>query len=153
MNSNVNVRPLARADYEQWLPLWAGYNEFYGRVGPTALATEITAATWSRFFDAYEPLHALVAEHEGRVVGLVHYLYHRDTISIAPLCYLADLFTDASVRGRGVARALIEAVYQAARDAGIGQVYWLTHETNTTARTLYDKVADRPGFIVYGKNV
>lgn len=152
MNSSVKVRPLARADYEQWLPLWAGYNEFYGRVGPTALAPEVTAATWSRFFDAYEPLHALVAEYEGRVVGLVHYLYHRDTISITPLCYLADLFTDASVRGKGVARALIEAVCQAARDAGIGQVYWLTHETNGTARKLYDKVADCPGFIVYGKN-
>lgn len=153
MTSRVTVRPLARADYEQWLPLWAGYNEFYGRVGTTALAPEITAMTWSRFFDAYEPLHALVAEYEGRLVGLVHFLYHRDTISIAPLCYLEDLFTDASVRGKGVARALIEAVYKTAREAGIGQVYWLTHETNATARKLYDKVADFPGFVVYGKDV
>jgi GNAT superfamily N-acetyltransferase len=145
------IRFAARTDFSQWLPLWQGYNTFYGRSGATALPDEITHTTWTRFFDAYEPVHAMVAEHEGRLVGLVHYLFHRSTISIAPTCYLQDLFTDASTRGQGVGRALINAVYQQATLAGLSRVYWQTHETNRTARTLYDKVAERPGFIIYRK--
>jgi GNAT superfamily N-acetyltransferase len=82
-------------------------------------------------------------------VGLVHYLFHRSTTSIEPTCYLQDLFTDARLRGRGVGRALIEAVYAAAREAGATRVYWQTHETNATAMKLYDQVADRTGFLVY----
>ncbi|MDY0872906.1 GNAT family N-acetyltransferase [Dongia rigui] len=149
----MTVRPLARADHDQWLPLWAGYNEFYGRVGPTALAPEITAATWGRFFDAYEPLHALVAEHQGRLVGLTHYLFHRSTTMIGPVCYLQDLFTDATLRGKGIGRALIEAVYADARRLGVTRVYWQTHETNATAMRLYNEVAQRSGFLVYRKEV
>lgn len=147
------VRAVRPEDYEQWLPLWDGYNAFYERVGPTALAPEITRATWQRFFDAYEPLYALVAELDGRLLGLTHYLFHRTTTAIAPLCYLNDLFTAEAARGKGVGRALIEAVYEEARRAGCPRVYWLTHETNATARTLYDKLALNRGFIVYGKAV
>lgn len=147
------VRAVRPEDYEQWLPLWDGYNAFYERVGPTALAPEITRATWQRFFDAYEPLYALVAELDGRLLGLTHYLFHRTTTAIAPLCYLNDLFTAEAARGKGVGRALIEAVYEEARRAGCPRVYWLTHETNATARTLYDKLALNRGFIVYGKVV
>jgi GNAT superfamily N-acetyltransferase len=147
----LTVRPVARADYDAWLPLWDGYNKFYGRSGPTALPVEITRMTWARFFDAYEPVHALVAESEGKLVGLVHYLLHRSTTLIEPNCYLQDLFTDESTRGKGVGRALIEAVYERARLAGCSRVYWLTHETNATARRLYDQVADNTGFIVYRK--
>ncbi|WP_072391299.1 GNAT family N-acetyltransferase [Hyphomicrobium sp. CS1BSMeth3] len=147
------VRAVRPEDYEQWLPLWDGYNAFYERVGPTALAPEITRATWRRFFDAYEPLYALVAELDGRLLGLTHYLFHRTTTAIAPLCYLNDLFTAEAARGKGVGRALIEAVYEEARRAGCPRVYWLTHETNATARTLYDKLALNRGFIVYGKVV
>jgi len=95
----------------------------------------------------------MVAEHEGRLVGLVHYLFHRSTISIAPTCYLQDLFTDASTRGQGVGRALINAVYQQATLAGLSRVYWQTHETNSTAMKLYDQVAERSGFVVYRKNI
>jgi GNAT superfamily N-acetyltransferase len=153
MGGNVVVRAVASADYAQWLPLWDGYNAFYGRSGATALAPEITAMTWSRFFDAYEPMHALVAESEGRLVGLTHYLFHRSITSIAPICYLSDLFTNEAARGKGVGRALIEAVYEQARLAGAPRVYWQTHETNSTARELYDKVAERPGFIIYRKAV
>jgi GNAT superfamily N-acetyltransferase len=145
------IRAVRSEDYDQWLPLWDGYNAFYGRSGPTALAPEITRATWQRFFDHYEPLHALVAERDGRLLGLTHYLYHRSTISIEPTCYLNDLFTSAEARGQGVGRALIHAVYDRAREVGGSRVYWLTHETNATARLLYDKVADDTGFIVYRK--
>lgn len=151
MSANLRIRPLAKADYEQWLPLWDGYNAFYGRSGETALDPQITAMTWSRFFDAYEPVHALVAESEGRLIGLTHYLFHRSTTSIQPNCYLQDLFTSTQARGKGVGRALIEGVYAAAREAGSPRVYWLTHETNKTAMALYDKVAEKSGFIVYRK--
>ena len=149
--SSITVRPIATSDLEAWLPLWAGYNKFYGRSGPTALADDITAMTWSRFFDAYEPVHALVAESDGVLLGLVHYLFHRSTTRIAPTCYLQDLFTTESARGRGVGRALIEAVYERAKAAGSSRVYWQTHETNTTAMKLYDKVGERSGFLVYTK--
>ena len=151
MSDSLLVRPVARSDYAQWLPLWDGYNAFYGRSGETALAPEITQMTWVRFFDAYEPVHALVAESRGRLVGLAHYLFHRSTTTIAPVCYLLDLFSDASARGQGVGRALITDLYGRARQAGASRVYWQTHETNQTAQTLYDKVAERSGFIVYRK--
>ncbi len=143
------VRPVAPTDLAQWRPLWDGYNAFYGRSGPTALADEITRTTWTRFFDAYEPVHALVAEHEGRLVGLVHYLFHRSTVSLGPNCYLQDLFTDAALRGQGVGRALIAAVAERARAGGASRVYWMTQETNTTAMRLYDRVAEKPGFLIY----
>ncbi len=151
MSSSVKVRPVVHADYEQWLPLWEGYNAFYGRSGPTALPTEISKITWARFFDVYEPMHALVAEVDGKLVGLVHYIFHRSTTTIEPICYLRDLFTDETLRGKGVGKALIEAVYEDAKAAGVQQVYWQTHETNLTAMRLYNHVADRSGFVVYRK--
>jgi len=146
---SISIRPVKADDYDRWLPLWDGYNAFYGRSGETALAPEITQTTWMRFFDAYEPVHAIVAEDGGRLLGLAHYLFHRSTTAIAPSCYLQDLFTDAAARGTGVGRALIEGVYERARQAGAPRVYWQTHETNTTAMQLYDKVAERSGFLVY----
>jgi GNAT superfamily N-acetyltransferase len=149
MQKNVLVRPVDRSDYNQWLELWDGYNAFYGRKGPTALAPDITRATWGRFFDSYEPVHALVAEQGGTLLGLTHYLFHRNTISIEPACYLQDLFTAPAARGLGVGRALIARVAQLARDAGATRFYWQTHETNQTAMKLYDKVAERSGFVVY----
>ncbi len=147
----LTVRSVTRQDYDQGLPLWNGYNAFYGRSGATALAPDITRMTWARFFDAYEPVHALVAESEGRLVGLTHYLFHRSTTAIEPSCYLQDLFTAEAVRGQGVASALIYAVYERARLAGSPRVYWQTHETNLTAQRVYDKLAERSGFIVYRK--
>jgi GNAT superfamily N-acetyltransferase len=149
--ADIVIRPLARADHDQWLPLWDGYNAFYGRAGDTALDPAVTAMTWARVFDAYEPVHGLVAEQDGRLLGLTHYLFHRSTTAIAPSCYLQDLFTTDPARGKGVGRALIEAVYDAARTAGAGRVYWQTHETNATAMKLYDQVAEKSGFLVYRK--
>ncbi|MFC0805948.1 MULTISPECIES: GNAT family N-acetyltransferase [Sinorhizobium] len=151
MSDYLAIRPVTRLDYEQWLPLWNGYNAFYGRAGETALPPDITQMTWSRFFDAYEPMHALVAESEGRLIGLTHYIFHRSTTSIQPNCYLQDLFTDGAARGKGVGRALINGVYEAAKRAGSPRVYWLTHETNHTAMQLYDKVAEKSGFVMYRK--
>ncbi len=149
--SEVQVRPVRSDDLKAWSALWDGYNAFYGRAGPTALAPEITAMTWTRFFDIYEPMHALVAEDSGSLLGLVHFLYHRSTISIAPVCYLQDLFTHEGARGRGVGRALISAVYQRAQGEGASRVYWQTHESNTAAMKLYDQVAQKSGFLVYRK--
>jgi GNAT superfamily N-acetyltransferase len=149
MTERPIVRSVTPADLPQWEPLWDGYNSFYERVIPT----EVTGMTWARFFDAYEPVHALVAEHQGRLVGLVHYLFHRNTAMIAPVCYLQDLFTLGAARGSGVGRALIEAVYERARDAGSPRVYWMTHETNLAAMKLYDKVAERSGFVQYRKQI
>jgi GNAT superfamily N-acetyltransferase len=153
VTASVVIRPPVRADREAWSPLWDGYNAFYGRVGDTALPTEITEVTWGRFFDPNEPVHAFVAEADGELIGLTHYLFHRTTTALEPTCYLNDLFTSEAARGKGVGRALIQAVYDAAKASGATRVYWQTHETNTVARTLYDKVAQHWGFIVYSRAV
>jgi GNAT superfamily N-acetyltransferase len=154
MLTMIQIRPLQPTDRAAWAPLWDGYNAFYGRAGETALPAPITEMTWARFFDAYEPLHALVAADEnGRLLGLVHYLFHRSTTRIEPTCYLQDLFTTPESRGRGVGRALIEGVYAAVRQAGGRRVYWQTHTTNATARALYDKLARHDGFLIYGHDV
>ena len=151
MSDDLTIRFVTPQDYDQWLPLWDGYNAFYGRSGATALPPEITRMTWARFFDAYEPVHGLVAESGGRLLGLTHYLFHRSPTAIEPVCYLQDLFTDEATRGKGVGRALINGVYEQARRAGSPRVYWQTHETNRTAQQLYDTVAEHSGFVVYRK--
>jgi GNAT superfamily N-acetyltransferase len=124
----IEVRPARREDHDAWRPLWDGYNEFYER-------------------------SCLVAVEGGALVGLAHIIFHRNTTMAGPVCYLQDLFARADMRGRGVGRALIEAVYARAREAGAPRVYWHTHETNVTAMRLYDAVADRPGFVLYRKNL
>jgi len=143
------VRSIWRSDYAGWKPLWDGYNAFYGREGPTALPDSITEATWERFFDPDEPVHALVAVEGSNVVGLAHFLFHRSTTRIADICYLQDLFTVPAFRGFGVGRRLIETVYEIARAAGSTRVYWQTQQTNRPGRALYDKLATHNGFIVY----
>ncbi|MBL9033903.1 MAG: GNAT family N-acetyltransferase [Rhodospirillaceae bacterium] len=142
------IRPAREADHAQWLPLWRGYQEFY-RV---SLPEAVTASNWRRFFDPGEPVHCLVAERDGRLVGLAHYLFHRSTWSVENICYLNDLFVDPRGRRSGVARRLIEAVYEAADAAGSSKVYWLTHESNAAARLLYDQVAQYGGFIRYTRS-
>ncbi len=153
MPDNFLLREPVHGDFDQWMHLWEGYNDFYGRSGATALPEEITMKTWERFFDHSEPVHALVAETEGTLVGLAHYLFHRSTTSIAPICYLQDLFTSEKARGKGIATALIERVYSDAARAGAPRVYWQTHETNERARRLYEELAERSGFIVYRKSL
>src|SRR3982750_4491465 len=102
MTDQLLIRPVLQEDFAGWKPLWDGYNAFYGREGDTALPDTVTQMTWSRFFDAYEPMHALVAERNGELLGTVHFIYHRTTISIGPTCYLQDLFTAEAARGKGV---------------------------------------------------
>jgi len=144
MSAAVTIRPLQPQDYDAWRPLWDGYNAFYGRADATALPEAVTQTTWARFFDGLEPMHGLVAERAGKIVGIVHYLFHRSTLQTEPNCYLQDLFTEASLRGQGIGRALIEA-------AGTPRIYWMTQTDNHTARRLYDKVADNTGFMIYRK--
>ena len=153
MNPSLVVRAVKNADYPAWRPLWDGYNAFYGRKDDTALSDEITQTTWQRFLDPNEPVFALVAEQDGQIVGLAHYLFHRSTIFIQPTCYLQDLFTVPTERGRGIGRSLIEAVYERAQAAGAKRVYWHTQDANTAGRMLYDKVAQHLGFIVYLRNL
>lgn len=151
VDATLAIRLVTADDFAAWKPLWDGYNAFYGRSGATALPEEFTRVAWSRFLDPAEPMHALVAERDGQLLGLVHYLFHRSTTNPANSCYLQDLFTVPEARGLGVGRALIEAVYAKAREAGAARVYWQTHETNATAMQLYDKLAEKSGFLVYRK--
>jgi GNAT superfamily N-acetyltransferase len=153
LSDKTLIRAIQKADFAAWKSLWDGYNAFYGRKEKTALPDAITNMTWSRFFDGYEPMQALVAERSGQLLGLAHFLFHRSTISLESTCYLQDLFTLETARGKGVGRALIEEVYRCATNAGCTRVYWQTHETNATAMKLYDKVADKSGFLVYRKTL
>jgi GNAT superfamily N-acetyltransferase len=145
----LTIRPARREDFDAWLPLWDGYNAFYERTGPTAVSAAQTRTTWARFFDGYEPMEALVAEHDGGLVGFVHIIFHRNTVMMGPTCYLQDLFAAPALRGKGVGRALIEAAAKHAKEAGAPRLYWQTQEGNATARLLYDRIAQQSGFIVY----
>lgn len=144
---DVTIRPIRADERADWEPLWKGYQAFYQVVIPD----ETTAVTWARLQDPAEPMFVLGAYLEDRLCGIVHYLYHRSCWTIGDYCYLQDLFVAEGARGRGLGRALIDAVEERARAAGASRVYWLTHETNARARELYDRLADRSGFIQYRK--
>lgn len=141
----VIVRPIDHRDRAPWERLWTGYQDFYG----VALGPEITERTWQRLLDDAEPVYGLAAVVDGAFVGFAHYLFHRSTWMIVDTCYLQDLFVRPETRRQGVAAALIQAVYDRADAHGAGQVYWLTHETNTAARRVYDTKATACGFISY----
>jgi GNAT superfamily N-acetyltransferase len=147
VNPAADIRPVAEAERAAWEPLWKGYLDFY----ETSVPAETYATTWARLHDPAEPMFVLGAYSGGQLAGIVHYLYHRSCWTTGNYCYLQDLFVAEVARGQGLGRALIEAVYREARAASASRVYWLTHETNATARALYDKLADRPGFIQYRK--
>jgi GNAT superfamily N-acetyltransferase len=149
MPNLLRIRPITNTDYEAWLPLWDGYNAFYGRKGATALDLNITQKTWARFLNGHEPVNAFVAEQNCQLVGLVHFIFHRSTTRVSDVCYLQDLYVNKDLRGTGVGRQLIQAAYDAALKAGSTRVYWQTQESNTAGRALYDKVAKHMGFIVY----
>jgi GNAT superfamily N-acetyltransferase len=143
----IHIRPFTPDDRQTWESLWQGYLTFY----KSSVPAEVTDVTWQRLNDPAEPIHGLAAVLDGKIVGIVHYIYHRSTWTTEDYCYLQDLFTSEEARGQGAGRALIEAVYDKARAHGAARVYWLTHETNTAAQALYDKVAARSGFIQYRK--
>ncbi|WP_152987254.1 GNAT family N-acetyltransferase [Pseudomonas sp. TTU2014-080ASC] len=143
----VEIRPVSAADLEAWKPLWHGYQRFY--------MTEIDAATsevtWQRFLDPNEPVNAALAWHEGKAIGLVQWIYHRSTWTQGDYCYLQDLFISKETRSNGVGRQLIEYVYAQAKEHGCSRTYWLTHESNSKAMLLYERIAEKSGFIQYRK--
>ena len=140
------IRPLRASDEAAWRGLWTDYLTFY----KTALPEAVYTSTFARLLgDDDQDFQALVAEQDGVVVGLVHYLFHRHCWRIENVCYLQDLYADPSVRGTGIGRKLIEAVYAAADTAGAPAVYWLTQDDNQTGRQLYDRVGQLTNFIKY----
>lgn len=143
----VRIRPLTSADRSRWDELWKGYLDFY----ETALPKAQYDLTFQRFLDPAEPMFAYLAEHGGKAQGLVHIILHRSGWMDAASCYLQDLFVEPGERGTGMGRALIEHVYEVVKAAGGKRVHWLTHETNATARKLYDRIAKNEGFIQYVK--
>lgn len=147
-NPDVVVRPLRGADESDWRRLWTAYLEFY----ETSVPEEVYATSFARLLsgDARE-FHGLIAEVEGRPVGLVHYLFHRHMWKVEDTCYLQDLYAEPEHRGRGIGRRLIEAVYAAADAAGSPSVYWLTQDFNATARRLYDRIGRLTPFIRYNR--
>jgi GNAT superfamily N-acetyltransferase len=147
MTVRFAIRPVGKGERAAWEPLWRGYQTFYEVV----LSEEVTDKSWERLHDPAEPMFILGAYVDGKLTGIVHYLFHRSTWTIGNYCYLQDLFVAEEARGLGLGRALIDAVYEAARNVGASRVYWLTQESNKTARALYDKLAERSGFIQYRK--
>jgi GNAT superfamily N-acetyltransferase len=143
--SEFKVRTIERSDRAQWEPLWRAYLDFY-RV---QWSDEVSNATFMRILDPLESVHALVAERGGGLIGFAHYLFQRSTWLMNSQCYLQDLYVGEAARGGGVGAALIAGVVDAARANGAARVFWNTHETNAVARSLYDKVAERSGFIQY----
>ena len=145
MAGETAVRPVRAGDREAWEPLWQGYLTFY----EASLVSDVTDATWRRFFDPLEPLGAFVAERGGRLIGFAHYLLHRSTWARTHYLYLEDLYVADGARGKGVGRALIEHVTDIARHNDCARVYWVTQDANEVARIVYDKLADAPGLMTY----
>lgn len=142
----VTIRPLRADDEVAWRALWTAYLEFYKSTVPDT----VYDTTFARLLgDDAQDYNCLIAEQEGRPVGLVHYLFHRHCWRIENVCYLQDLYADPAVRGTGVGRKLIAAVYQAADAAGAPAVYWMTQSDNHTARQLYDRVGRLTDFLKY----
>ena len=145
--SQLDIRRVSADDHAAWLPLWQAYLRFYN----TELPDAVSQSTWQRLLDDSEPTHAALAWNGDTAVGLVHFIYHRSNWSIENSCYLQDLLVAEQTRGTGVGRQLIEFVYATAKADGCCKVHWLTHETNATAIQLYERIAERPGFIQFRK--
>lgn len=141
------IRPIRADERAEWESLWQNYQAFYKVV----ISDQTTAVTWARLHDPAEPMEVLGAYLDERLCGIVHYLFHRSCWTAGDYCYLQDLFVAEGARNLGLGRALILAVEDRARAAGASRIYWLTHETNADARVLYDRLAERPGFIQYRK--
>ncbi|MNF46525.1 aminoalkylphosphonic acid N-acetyltransferase [compost metagenome] len=147
--SQIDIRQVTAGDHAAWLPLWQAYLRFYN----TELADTVTQSTWQRMLDPSEPTHAALAWADDKAVGMVHFIYHRSNWAIENSCYLQDLLVVPETRGTGVGRQLIEFVYATAKADGCNKVHWLTHETNATAIQLYERIAERPGFIQFRKAI
>ena len=143
----IHVRAAREDEFDTWYPLWRGYQAFY----KTDIAIEVSRTTWQRFFNPAEPMHCDLVEVGGVAQGLVHSIDHRSCWTVAPSCYLQDLFVSPTHRGLGLGRRLIEHVYSRAAARGCAKVHWLTHESNVDAMKLYDRIAEKPGFVQYRK--
>jgi GNAT superfamily N-acetyltransferase len=143
------IKPFASGDFDAWLPLWRAYQAFY----KTDIAEETTSVTWTRLLNPAEPMFGALALIGDRAVGMVHWIMHRSCWTIGDYCYLQDLYVDEELRGSGIGRKLIETVYASAAEAKCSRVWWLTHETNTSAMQLYDRIADKSGFVQYRKTM
>jgi GNAT superfamily N-acetyltransferase len=143
----VLIREFETRDHDQWLPLWKGYQAFYKSSIPDAVSQE----SWRRMLDPNEPTFGALAFAGSEALGMVHWIFHRSNWTTGDYCYLQDLYVREDNRGLGIGRLLIEHVYDAARKAGSPRVYWLTHETNAKAMLLYDRIAERSGFVQYKK--
>lgn len=141
----LDIRPVAADDHAAWLALWQAYQAFY----ETEIPAEVSAVTWQRLLDHAEPMHAALGWRDGQAVALVDWIFHRSCWSIGDNCYLQNLFVAPDARGGGIGRRMIEHVRAQAEAAGAAKVCWLTQESNATARQLYDRIAERPGFIQY----
>ena len=145
---SVDIRPLTAADEPAWRALWTAYLDYY----ETSVSEEVYTTTFARLLsDTHPDQQAFLARVDDRPVGLVHYIYHAHNWRVEPVCYLQDLYADPSVRGTGVGRKLIEAVYAAADADGCPSVYWMTQDFNATARKLYDRIATLTPFIKYSR--
>ncbi|MCY0092546.1 GNAT family N-acetyltransferase [Hoeflea ulvae] len=154
MSGNLEIRPITAADEPEWRRLWTLYLEFY----ESSVPEQVYQTTLRRILgdhvageaSFYEP-RGLLALNDGRPVGLVHYFYHRHGWKVESVCYLQDLYAAPEVRGTGVGRALIEAVYARADADGCPAVYWMTQEFNAEARKLYDRIATLTPFVKYSR--
>jgi GNAT superfamily N-acetyltransferase len=151
MTDKLEIRPLQRGDEAEWRRLWTAYLEFY----ESSVPEEVYVSSFARMLagndGAPNEFRGLIALLDGRPVGLVHYLFHRHGWKIENVCYLQDLYADPEVRGKGIGRALIEAVYAAADAEGCPSVYWLTQDFNETARRLYDRIGKLTPFVKYSR--
>ena len=143
--NTVTIESAEQKDYASWLPLWINYQTFYR----TKISDEVTKLTWERFLTPSEPVYCAVAKYNGKIVGLVHYLFHRSTWAESNYCYLEDLFVSEDVRGQHIGKQLIEYVQQQAQKHHASRLYWHTHETNLRGQRLYDWVAQKSGMIEY----
>lgn len=141
----VTIESAEQKDYASWLPLWINYQTFYRTIIPD----KVTKLTWERFLTPSEPVYCAVAKYNGKIVGLVHYLFHRSTWAESNYCYLEDLFVSEDVRGQHIGKQLIEYVQQQAQKHHASRLYWHTHETNLRGQRLYDWVAKKSGMIEY----
>ena len=145
----MGLRGVEQKDFMQWNTLWKLYQEFY----QVSLKEELSTLTFERLLNKSEPMECFVFEDGEKIVGFVHFIFHRSTWSERDSCYLQDLFVSPNCRSKGIGKQLIEAVYAEAKKKDCAKVYWLTHESNSTARVLYDHVAENVGFIQYRKNL